>query len=88
MLTQGGINETEKVVFVGWSIQGYGVFTSGTYDVCTDPMNKEETEFRLYHHSLGTWSPIDKIDDDLIGWYFITYRRTSLGKKLINVETV
>jgi hypothetical protein len=35
MLTQGSV-ETEGIRFVGWSIQGNGFFTHGTYDVRTD----------------------------------------------------
>ena len=87
VLTQGGAIETETVVFNGWNVQGYGYYTTGKYNVCTDPMNRDETEFKLYHYSLGSWSPIDKLDDmDIEGWYTITYQKTILGNKLIKVE--
>jgi hypothetical protein len=86
MLTQGSV-ETETVRFVGWSIQGYGYYTHGTYDVRTDLSQSHEPEFSLYHHSLGNWSPLDKFGDtDVDGWYLITYQKTLLGNRLISVE--
>jgi hypothetical protein len=86
MLTQGSV-ETETVRFVGWSIQGYGYYTHGTYDVRTDLSLSHEPEFSLYHHSLGNWSPLDKFGDtDVDGWYLITYQKTLLGNRLISVE--
>lgn len=90
MLTQGGEIKTERVVFVGWNVQGYGFYTTGYFDVCTDPLNEEETTISLYRHSLGSWSPIDHLDQDddmdMDAWYLITYQQTILGKKLLRVE--
>ena len=90
VLTQGGEIQTERIVFVGWDVQGYGYYTTGFFDVCTDPMNEDETTFHLYRHSLGSWSPIDHLhrddDMDIDAWYIITYQKTLLGNKLIKVE--
>lgn len=90
LLTQGGEVRTERVVFIGWNVQGYTFFTTGSYDVCTDPMNQDDTMFHLYHYSLGWWSPLDNVDKnddmDIDSWYNITYQKTLLGNKLIKVE--
>ncbi len=89
VLTQGGEIQNERIVFTGHNVQGYGYYTTGSYDVCTDPMNQDDTRFHLYHYSLGSWSPIDHIDGrnmDGDEWYIITYQKTLLGNKLIKVD--
>jgi len=85
VLTNGVEVVSEKVVFYGYSIQGYGLFTTATFTVCTDPGNRDMTEFEVYHHSLGTWKPTFEYEDES-RWCMITYQKTLLGNKLLKVE--
>lgn len=85
MVINYGELETKQVVFRGYSIRGYGLFTSGTFTVCSDPLNRELTEFKVFHHCFGVWRPLFDYED-ASGWFVITYRKTLIGNKLISVE--